>query len=103
MQTQLLLQKEKEEEDKILLEGTVRAIREATLEVSSISSIVNAQGEVIDKIERKISSAESTLKRASRNLTLLIRKSKKRKALSLCLLVLVTACVLTLFILAISK
>lgn len=103
MQAQLLLQVGREKEKESILQGTAKALREATSEVSSISSIVYAQGEAIQRIEQKIFSAESTLRRASRNLTKLIRKSKKRKALSVCLLVFVTVCTISLFVSAIRR
>ncbi|KAI5184977.1 hypothetical protein NEHOM01_0528 [Nematocida homosporus] len=97
MQTQTLLRRDEVEEHEILLQGTIRAIREATVEVSSVSAVVHAQGEVIDKIERKISNAEGTLKRASRKLTALVRQSKKRRAVSICLLAMTTLCLVCLF------
>jgi len=97
MQTQTLLRKEEVVEHEILLQGTIRAIREATVEMASVGAVVGAQGEVIQKIQRKITEAEQTLKRASKSLTQLVRKSKKRKIAALFLLSVASASMLTVY------
>ncbi|KAI5170795.1 hypothetical protein NEFER03_0254 [Nematocida sp. LUAm3] len=103
MQTHCTLIAQEEEEQEILLQNTVKAIRQARSEVVTLSSVVSAQGEKLDMIERKITSAESTLKRAGRQLNRLLRRSKKRRLFALCLLGIVTIFVFTIFWMAIFK
>lgn len=95
---QKYLEKEDRLENEILLSGTLRSIDSATLELSEINSVVLSQGEIIRKIQEKINQTEITLKRASKKLSVLLRRSKNRKLLSVCLLFLTTASVLTLCI-----
>ena len=98
MQLQQILEREEVVEHEILLQGTIKSIREASIEVSGIVSVVHAQGELIGQVQRKITDAESTLKRASKKLSGLVRKSKKRRILSFCLLLLTALTALTLFL-----
>ncbi|KAI5189588.1 hypothetical protein NECID01_0611 [Nematocida sp. AWRm77] len=102
IQTTLLRQEETIEHE-ILLQGTIKALKEATVEVSSVQAIVGAQGELIEKIQQKVLDAENTLKKASKVLTHLMQRSRKRKAISFCLLAVVTTCVLSLITLTLFK
>ncbi|OAG31944.1 hypothetical protein NEDG_00419 [Nematocida displodere] len=97
MQMQKLIQKEEREEHEILLQGTVRAIKEARLEVCSVTAVVQEQGELIEGIDRKITEAENILRRSSRKLSGLIRTARKRRIVSVCLLALTTLSILALF------
>ncbi|KAI5181933.1 hypothetical protein NEOKW01_2083 [Nematocida sp. AWRm80] len=103
MQLQKVLEKEEVVEHEILLQGTIKSIREASLEVSTITSVVHAQGELIDKIQGKITNAENTLRTASKKLTGLVRRSRKRRIASICLLSLATLVVMTLFMRALLR
>lgn len=93
---QKYVEREKTEEHQILLEGTVKSIREATVELSQINQVVAQQGEILNRIQRKIKETEITLRKASKKLSVLLRKSKNRKVFSLCLLTLTTFTVFTL-------
>ncbi|KAI5129796.1 hypothetical protein NEPAR06_0119 [Nematocida parisii] len=90
MQTQTYLEKEEKVEHDILLHGSIKSLKEATVELSEINSVVSAQGEILAKIQRKINQTEVTLKKASKKLSVLIRRSKNKKAFSFCLLCLTT-------------
>lgn len=91
-----LLKPEETVEHELLLQGTVRALKEATVEVGAVSSIVSAQGELIERIQQKITDAEGTLKHASRTLSHLVRQSRKRRLAAFCLLAITTVWVLSL-------
>lgn len=90
MNMQKYMHREETVEHDILLHGTIKSINAATLELSEINTVVSTQGEIISKIQKKINETELTLKRASRKLSVLLRKSKNRKLFSLCLLVITT-------------
>ncbi|KAI5189228.1 hypothetical protein NEMIN01_0394 [Nematocida minor] len=96
MQMQKYLEKEETVEHEILLQGTIKSIKDATLELSEINTVVSAQGEIIKKIQNKINETEITLRRASKKLSRLLRRSKNRRIVSFCLLCLTTIGILIL-------
>ncbi|EHY64589.1 hypothetical protein NERG_02399 [Nematocida ausubeli] len=100
MQMQKYLEKEELVEHEILLHGTAKSLNDATLQLSEINSVVTAQGEVLAKIQRKINQTEAMLKKASKKLSLLLQKSKKRRVFSFCLLCLTTLVVFSMFVYA---
>lgn len=100
MQTQELREREEEtKQEEMFLSGTVRALKEARIEMATVSSVVHAQGEVLARVQQRISQAELTLKRASKSLSRLLTRSKRRKILSVLLL---SVCALAFILLAAS-
>ncbi|KAH9387329.1 uncharacterized protein NEMAJ01_2243 [Nematocida major] len=93
---QTYAEKETISEQDVIMQGTVKSLQESTVELVGINSIVCAQGETISRIQGKINEAEVTLKRASRKLTHLLRKTKRKRMVSFCLLCLTTLGIFTL-------